>query len=98
MQTHIVLKPGPVTGSTITTTASSLTTPQTDTVGAIITIESADVRMRWDGTAPTSSVGGGQLMKSDSVWEVTGRDLLVNMQFCAVSTSSYVTCSELKGY
>ena len=95
MQSHIVLKPGPVTGSTVTSTTSSLTTPQNDTVGAIITVETADVRMRWDGTAPTATVG--QLMKQDSVWEVTGRDLLVNMRFFAAASDAYVTCSELKG-
>jgi len=96
MQGHIVLKPGPVTGSTITNTASSFTTPQTDTVGAIITVETADVRMRWDGVDPVA--GTGQLMKADSVWEVTGRDLIVNMRLVAESSDAYVTCSELKGH
>lgn len=95
MQQHIVLKPGPVTGSTVSNTTTALTTPQTDTVGAIITVETADVRMRWDGTAPTAS--DGQLMKKDSVWEVTGRDLLTNMQFFAASDDAYVTQAELKG-
>jgi len=52
--------------------------------------------MRWDGTNP--AVGVGQLMKKDSVWEVTGRDLLTAMRFFAESSDAYVTCSELKGY
>jgi hypothetical protein len=95
MQSHIVLKPGAVTGITISNTSTALAVPATDTVGAIITVETNDVRMRWDGTNP--AVGVGQLMKKDSVWEVTGRDLLVAMRFFAESSDAYVTQSELKG-
>lgn len=98
MQQHIVLKPGPVQGTTVSNTSTAFTTPQTDTIGGIITIETADVRMRWDGTGPSAGVGGGQLMKKDSVWEVTGRDLLVDMRFFAESDDAYVTLAELKGY
>jgi hypothetical protein len=98
MDAHIVLKPGPITGVTISSTSTALTEPQTDTVGAIVTIETNDVRMRWDGGSLSAGVGGGQLMKKDSVWEVTGRDLIFNMRFIAVTSDAYVTCSELKGY
>lgn len=98
MQQHLVLKPGPVTGSTISSTSSALTTPATDTVGAIITIETNDVRMRWDGEAVAAGVGGGILMKKDSVWEVTGRDLLVDMRFFAEGDDAYVSCAELRGW
>jgi hypothetical protein len=98
MQTHIVLKPGAVTGVTVSNTTTGLTTPHTETVGAIITVETSDVRMRWDGVSPASGAGGGQLMKKDSVWEVTGRDLLVAMRFYAETADAYVSCSELKGY
>lgn len=96
MQGHIVLKPGPVTGVTASTTASGFTTPQTDTVGAIIIVETNDVRMKWDGVSPTSV--SGLLMKKDSVWEISSRDVLVAMLFCSVTSDGYVTCSELKGY
>lgn len=97
MQQHIVLKPGPVTGSTITNTASSLTTPETDTVLAIIAIETNDVRMRWDGVDPVAGPGGGLLMKKDSIWEVTSRDDLVAMRFVAESSDAYVVCAEQAG-
>jgi hypothetical protein len=96
VQPHIVLKPGAVTGVTVSSTTTALTTPGTETVGAIITIETGDVRMRWDGTNPSAS--SGTLMKTDSVWEVTGRDLLVAMRFYAVTVDALVTCVELKGY
>jgi hypothetical protein len=98
MQSHIVLKPGAVTGVTVSSTTTALTVPGTETVGAIITVETGDVRMRWDGVAPASGAGGGQLMKKDSVWEVTGRDIVVDMRFYAEAADAYVTCSELKGY
>lgn len=87
-----------MTGVTVSNTTASLVTPQTDTVGAILIIESNDIRMRWDGTDPAAGQGGGQLMKKDSVWEVTGRDLLTNMKFIRESADAYVTCSELKGW
>lgn len=95
MQSHIVLKPGAVTSKTISDTTTALTTPGTETVGAIVTVETNDVRMTWDGSAPSASAG--MLMKKDSVWEVTGRDLLTDMRFFA-SSDAWVTCAELKGY
>lgn len=96
MQPHIVLKPGPVTSVEVGSSAVSLANPDTESVAAIIVVEDADVRMRWDGDDPTSTVG--QIMKADSVWEVTGRDLLANMRFIAESSAAKVTCSEIKGY
>jgi len=96
MQPHIVLKPGAVTSVTVSSTTAALTTPDTETVGAILTIETGDVRMKWDGENPSASAGA--LMKADSVWEVTGRDLLVAMRFYAVTVDALVTCAELKGY
>lgn len=96
MQPHIVLKPGPVTVVDVGSAAVPLETPDTESVAAIIVVENADVRMRWDGEDPTATVG--QIMKADSVWEVTGRDLLVNMRFIAESSAAKVTCSEIKGY
>jgi hypothetical protein len=98
MQPHIILKPGTITGVTVSTTAVTLTTPGTDTVGAILVVESNDVRMRWDGDDPASGVGGGQLMKKDSIWEVTGRDILTAMKFIRVSADAYVSVSEIKGW
>jgi hypothetical protein len=95
MQSHIVLKPGAVTGKTISNTTTALATPGTETIGGIITVETNDVRMTWDGTVPTATVG--MLMKKDSVWEVTGRDLIVPMRFFA-SSDAWVTLAELKGY
>jgi hypothetical protein len=95
MQSHIVLKPGAVTSKTISNTTTALTTPATDTIGAIVTIETNDIRMTWDGTVPSATAG--MLMKKDSVWEVTGRDLLTDMRFYAAA-DAWLVCAELKGY
>jgi hypothetical protein len=97
MQGHIVLKPNQNTGKTISTSAASLDTPETDTVAAIIAIETADVRMRHDGTAPVAGAGPGMLMKADSVWEISGRDNIAAMQFIAESDDAYITCTEYSG-
>ena len=97
MQGHIVYKPNQVVSSTISSSAAALDDAETDTVAAIITIETNDVRMRFDGTDPTSGVGGGMLMKADSVWEVVGRDVLQAMKFIAESSDAHVTRSELAG-
>jgi hypothetical protein len=67
-------------------------------VGGIITIETADVRMRYDGTVPLAAgVDGSTLMKKDSVWEITGRDFFTAMQFVPVSASAFVSVAYIKG-
>ena len=81
MQGHIVLKPSDFVYSTVSTTSMALTAPVAAVRGAIITIENADVRMRYDGVAPVAGAGGGQKMAQNSVWEIEGRDILVAMRF-----------------
>lgn len=99
MQGHIVLKPSTNTGVTVSdTTGTALPTPDTDVVAAIINVETADVRVRWDGTAPDQTgVDGAQLWKKDSVWEVIGRDIIVGLRFTPVSAAAFVTGAYLKG-
>lgn len=98
MQTHIVLKPGANVHSTISTSAQYLTTPGYDVVGAIIMVEDADVRMRWDGTDPVSGPGGGILMIAGSVWEYEGRDGLAAMKFIREDTTdAHVSRIDVKG-
>ena len=97
MQPHIVLSPSTVTGATFSQTATALPVPDTDVVGGILMIETSDARMQFDGTSPTSGVGGGLLMKKDSVWEITGRDFFVKMRFVKESTDGYVTVAYTKG-
>jgi len=58
MQPHIVLSPSGNMGMTVSNTvAVSFPTIATDVVGGIIVIETADVRMRFDGTDPDTSNG-----------------------------------------
>ncbi|HCV42635.1 MAG TPA: hypothetical protein DGH68_04055 [Bacteroidetes bacterium] len=99
MQPHIVLGPSTNVGVTISgTTGVALPAPDNNVVAAILTIETADVRMRWDGTAPAQSgVDGSQLMKQDSVWEITGRDVISALRFVPVSASAFVTGAYIKG-
>jgi hypothetical protein len=99
MQTHIVLKPSSNVGVTISgTLGTALPTPPTDVVGGIITIESNDVRMRYDGTVPLSTgVDGATLMKKDSIWEITGRDFFTAMRFVPVTSNAYVTVAYISG-
>lgn len=67
-------------------------------VGAIVTIETNDVRMRHDGTDPLrTGIDGAQLMASGSIWEITGRDLLTNMTFIAPGDDAFVTMYCFKG-
>jgi hypothetical protein len=83
MQSHIVLKPSSNLSLTVSTAAVSLT--ETDipnnVVGATLTVENADVRMRYDGTDPVGGAVGGLKMVDGSVWEVEGRDILKDMVF-----------------
>ena len=100
MQPHIVLKPSVNLGLTISSTVSSFaeTDIPNDVIGAIVTIETNDVRMRYDGTDPDASgVDGAQLMKKDSVWEITGRDNLTSMVFVAPGSDAFVTMACIKG-
>jgi hypothetical protein len=99
MQSHIILSPSDNCGSTISgTMGTSLPTPDNDVVAAIITVETADVTMRWDGEVPTNTgVDGSMLMQMDSVWEVYGRDILVGMKFVPVSGDAFITAAYLKG-
>jgi hypothetical protein len=99
MQTHIVLKPSDNVGTTISSTlGTALPAPGTDVVAALVTIETADVRARWDGTVPAQTgVDGAQLMKKDSIWEITGRDLIAAYRFVPVSSAAFITAAYLKG-
>ena len=81
MQPHIVLKPSDNIFVTISNTSTSLPTPNENVIGAILTVETGDVRMRYDGVAPDGGVGGGMPMVAGSVWEFQGRDILTNMRF-----------------
>lgn len=98
MQSHIVLKPSANVSVTVSNTSTPLTEPAANVVGAIISIESADVRMRFDGTAPVAGAGGGFPMAEDSIWEFTGRDLLVGMRFIRdADTDAVVSAAYIMG-
>lgn len=99
MQPHIVLRPSANSGVTVSSTYGvGLPTPANNVIGAILTVETADVRMRWDGTTPLQTgVDGSTLMRKDSVWEVLSRDLLTSMKFVPVSDSAFIVAAYLKG-
>lgn len=98
MQPHIVQKPSDNVGVSVSTISTSLPAPQSNVVSGIVVIESADVRMRWDGTAPVGGVGGGLLMAKDSVWEIVGRDYFIDMRFIRdASDDAYVSVAYSSG-
>jgi hypothetical protein len=55
---------------------------------AIVSVESNSIRVRWDGTAPTTAVG--HLLPAGSMLELTGNDLAT---FKAIATGSDATIS-----
>ena len=99
MQPHIILAPSENTGVTISgTVGTALPDPANNVVGAVIIVETADVRMKWDGNIPLQAgADGSQLMRKDSVWEIMGRDILVAMRFVPVSSDAYVAVGYLTG-
>ena len=85
MQQHLVLKPSSNLSGTVSNTSTALSsfgTIPNDAVGAIITVETSDLRFTWDGS--TDPAGGFPMVKN-SVWEVIGRDLLTSMRMYAAS-------------
>jgi len=90
MQGHIVLKPDDFVSITVSTTSVALADPPTGIVKGILTVESADIRMRADGTAPVGGAGGGLPMVDGSVWEIDHRDWFVDMRFIRDSDTDAV--------
>lgn len=82
MQSHIVLKPAADILLTASTSAVGFT--ETDipknVVAAILTIRQADANAKFNGD-PAAGVGGGLFFAQNSVWEIEGRDNLVNVKF-----------------
>jgi hypothetical protein len=99
MQAHIVLSPSANLGMTVSNTyAVGFPAISTDVMTGIINIELADVRMRFDGTDPTTSgVDGATLMMKNGIWQVTGRDILTRMKFIAPTDPAFITLMCLKG-
>ncbi len=97
MQPHIVLKPSTNVSVTVSTTGVALPAPPTDVVGAILEIEDADVRMRYDGVTLTAAPPAMKMVQN-SVWEITGRDILTAMRFIrAGATDAVVVSAYIKG-
>lgn len=98
MQPHLVLKPSDNVFVTVSDTSIALPTPPTDAISGILTVETADVRMRWDGEDPLAGVGGGMIMAENSVWEVVGRDLFSAFRFVRnAGADAYVSVAYMKG-
>ena len=99
MQSHIVLSPSSNIGLTISNTvAVSFSNIPNDVVGGVLNIENANVRMRYDGTDPTTSgVDGSFLMMEDGIWHITGRDNLTRMRFISPGDIAFITLMCQKG-
>ena len=98
MQPHLVLKPSDNVFVTVSNVTISLPTPPTDCVSGILTVETADVRMRWDSVDPAGGVGGGMIMAENSVWEVVGRDLFTAFRFIRnAGDDAYVSVAYMRG-
>lgn len=59
--------------------AVSLTVPES-AIGALISVDTADLRMRADGTAPTATIGV-LLNSGETAVYLEGDDLITNAQF-----------------
>jgi len=57
----------------------------------LFTVESNDVRYRFDGTAPTDAVG--HLLQAEQNLEVHGKENLANLKFIRVSGDASVSCT-----
>ena len=77
---------------TVTSSAQHLTVPAGNPTGVLITVETANVRWRDDGTAPTASVG--QLLQAGQNYFYPGT--LTAIQFIAVSGSPVLDLSYYK--
>jgi len=99
MQGHIVLSPSANLGVTVSNTyAVSFPAIANDVVSAVMNVEQADVRMRFDGTDPTTSgVDGSTLMMKNGIWQVMGRDTIVKMRFIAPEDPAFITLMCMKG-
>lgn len=63
-----------------------------DRTKALVTVETAAVRFRLDGTAPTSSVG--HILYPDDVLELDSEDQLTNIRFIRRdATSATLRCA-----
>jgi hypothetical protein len=87
---------GVVTLSLDSTTAVGFTSTKAPPPGAttiVFSVEGGDARYRDDGTAPTSSEGV-YLPSTDTnpiaPYTLSGRDILIAIQFIAVSTSATI--------
>lgn len=81
-----------VSNSAVSLTTATYTTDGEKAKRAIITVESAQLRYRYDGTAPTSSVG--HLLNPFDVITILGSDNITNFKAIrAGSTDAAISCS-----
>ena len=95
MQDHIVLKASDNGTVSVTSVVTSLPTPDNDVMRAMIAVETNAVRMCWDGTDPSSSVG--YPMAAGTHWIVTDRDLLAAMRFISQSGTATLSVAYMSG-
>lgn len=88
-------------GATISSTAQDLedigfSTSEIDAADYVfITVATASLHFRYDGTAPTTSVG--HLLDAGDMWVMSNNENIRNLQFIAVSGDGYVFIT-LEGY
>lgn len=90
MNPYLVLKPlAEVYGTTIGNTITSLPSIPANAQKALIQVETAQIRARFDGTlSVTNGVGGGFLMDTNVDYSVEGWDNLYRMRMVANATTS----------
>lgn len=78
MQGHLVLKPvGEVYGTTIANTITSLPSIPNSALAALVQVETADIRVRFDATTSmTGGAGQGLYRSSGDIFEIVGWDNL----------------------
>ena len=95
MSQKMVYKPITTTGGTfsitVTQTATALTVP-TDASRLVYQVETADIRVSYNGVAPVAGVGGGFLQTTNADYSVDGWDSLNGMRVIReTSTSARMT-------
>lgn len=95
---QLVTRPSSNTGTTVSgTTGTALPTPDNDVVAALIMVETADVRMRFDGTTPTTTgVDGSLLLATTTSWMIHGRDIITAISMVPVSDDAWVSVAYIK--
>jgi hypothetical protein len=74
--------------------AVSVTVSSPAVTSALLTVETADIRVRFDGTAPTTAIG--HLVAAGSSLTISGRANLTQLKMIATSTTATVRVTQFR--